>query len=40
VLHIEDRVAVTEGDPRRLSGGWDLHDPRQGFASLLPRLSA
>lgn len=36
VLHIEDRVAVTDGDPRRLSGGWDLRDPRQGFAGLLP----
>jgi Xaa-Pro aminopeptidase len=35
VLHIEDRVAVTDGDPERLSGGWDLRDPRAGFAGLL-----
>jgi Xaa-Pro aminopeptidase len=35
VLHIEDRVAVTDGAPERLSGGWDLRDPRTGFAGLL-----
>ena len=35
VLHLEDRVAVTDGDPRRLSGGWALRDARQGFAARL-----
>lgn len=35
VLHVEDRVAVTESGPRRLSGGWDLTDLRTGFGTLL-----
>ena len=31
VLHVEDRVLVTEEGPRRLSDGWDLADLRGGF---------
>lgn len=37
VLHLEDRVAVTDGAPRRLSAGWDLHDPRRGHERLRAR---
>jgi Xaa-Pro dipeptidase len=35
VLHVEDRVLVTEGGPRRLTDGWDLSDLRRGFETLL-----
>lgn len=35
VLHIEDRVAITDGEPHRLSAGWDLRDARRGFEGLL-----
>jgi Xaa-Pro aminopeptidase len=35
VLHLEDRVLVTDGAPRRLSGGWDLADLREGFRGIL-----
>ena len=35
VLHVEDRVLVTEESPRRLSDGWDLADLRDGFRALL-----
>jgi Xaa-Pro aminopeptidase len=35
VLHIEDRVAITDDEPRRISDGWDLHDLRGGFTRLV-----
>ncbi len=33
VLHVEDRVLVTEEGPKRLSDGWRLADLRGGFRS-------
>jgi Xaa-Pro aminopeptidase len=35
VLHLEDRVLVTEAGPRRLSGRWDLADLHAGFHAAL-----
>lgn len=37
VLHLEDRVAITNGEPLRLSDGWDVRDPRCGHEALLAR---
>jgi Xaa-Pro aminopeptidase len=35
VLHLEDRVLITNDGPRRLSDGWLLADLRDGFRGLL-----
>lgn len=35
VLHLEDRVEITEDGPRRISGGWQLSDLRGGHRGLL-----